>query len=152
MGKIRVAGTAELISMALGSNFVRPADHPRIFGRAVFAELCEEFFKAGFELTGDAVTLEAQWHITGRRHVLVYALEGAAREPWRAGVVVSFEKGRCWMACIEVVRWPGVANLPAREEVLHTQQALLDFVEYLWFYVYMSKSNRVVSKLKWQYE
>src|SRR5271155_1662922 len=86
MGKIRVAGTAELISMALGSNFVRPADHPRIFGRAVFTELCEEFFKAGFELTGDAVTLKAQWHITGRRHVLVYALKGAAREPWRAGL------------------------------------------------------------------
>src|SRR5580658_9949776 len=76
MRDIGIAGAAELIVMALGSNFVGATDHPGIFGRTIFAEFFEEFFKAGFQLADRAVALEAQRDIAGRRHVLVYARNG----------------------------------------------------------------------------
>jgi hypothetical protein len=73
MGKIGIAGTAELVAMTLRSNFVSTADDPRVFGGTVFAEFFEEFFEARFELPDSAVALEAQRNITGRRHIQVYA-------------------------------------------------------------------------------
>jgi hypothetical protein len=68
---IEVAGAAELIAMTLGSNFIRAADHPGIFRRAVFAEFFEELFEAEFKLPDGAVALETQRNIARRRHILV---------------------------------------------------------------------------------
>jgi hypothetical protein len=73
VGKIEIAGTAELVAVTLRSNLVSTADYPRIFGGTVFAEFFEEFFEARFQLADGAVALEAQRNMTRRRHVQVYA-------------------------------------------------------------------------------
>ena len=59
--------------VALGGNFVSTANHPGIFGRAILAQLFEEFFEARVQLANRAVAVEAQREIARRRHVLVYA-------------------------------------------------------------------------------
>ena len=71
--EIRVTRTAELVVVALGSDFVGAANHPGIFGGAVLAELFEEFFQARVELANGAVAVEAQRDFVRRRHGLVYA-------------------------------------------------------------------------------
>jgi hypothetical protein len=76
VGDIRIAGGAELVAVALGSYFIGAAHDPGIFGRAVFAEFFEEFFKPGFKLPYSAVALEAQRDIARRRHRQVYARKG----------------------------------------------------------------------------
>src|SRR5712691_6400669 len=80
VGQVRIAGAAELVVMALRGDFVGAADHPGIFGRAVLAELFEQFFEAGVELANGAVAVEAERQIARRGHVLVYAGKGASGE------------------------------------------------------------------------
>jgi hypothetical protein len=46
MREIRVARTAELVTVAFGGDFVGPADQPRIFRGAILTELLEECFEA----------------------------------------------------------------------------------------------------------
>src|SRR5207245_8597432 len=76
--EIRVAGTAELVMMTLGGDFVGAANHPGIFGGAVLAELFEELFEACVELANGAVAVEAQRDFVRRRHGLVYAGKAAS--------------------------------------------------------------------------
>ena len=57
--KVWLAGAAELGAMAFGGNFVGAAYQPRIFRRAMFAELGEEFFEAGVEFALGSVAAEA---------------------------------------------------------------------------------------------
>jgi hypothetical protein len=59
--------------MALGGDFIGATYEPGIFGRAILAELIEEFFEAGVELALGAVSMEIQGNVASRRHVLVYA-------------------------------------------------------------------------------
>jgi hypothetical protein len=72
MHEIRFARLAELLTMALCGDFIGAADHPGVFGRAIFAELGEEFLEAGVELALGAVTVEAEGNVA-RGHGLVYA-------------------------------------------------------------------------------
>jgi len=71
--KIGIAGRAKLVAMTLSSDFVGAANNPRIFGRTIEAELGEELFEAGIELALEAVAVELQRNIAGRRHKEVYA-------------------------------------------------------------------------------
>ncbi len=82
VGKIGFAGTAELVVVALGGNFVGAANHPGIFRGAVLLELVEEFFEARVELANRAVAVEAQRKVARRRHVLVYASQ---EKEWKQG-------------------------------------------------------------------
>ena len=58
MREVRLAGTAELLAMALGGDFIGAADQPGVFRWAIFAELVEEFLEAGVELALGAVAVE----------------------------------------------------------------------------------------------
>jgi hypothetical protein len=80
VGEIGLAGTAELVVVALGGDFVGAANHPGIFGGAVLAELVEELFEAGVELANRAVAVEAKRKIARRGHVLVYA---SGEDEWK---------------------------------------------------------------------
>ena len=80
MSKVGIAGAAELVMMALGSNFVGSPHHPGIFGGAVDAQLFEQFFKARVELSRGAVAVELERKIARGRHGLVYARRGASGE------------------------------------------------------------------------
>src|SRR5438132_12503685 len=71
--EVGIAGTAELVMVALGGNFVGSADHPRIFGGAALAQLFEEFFEASVKLANGAVAIEAQRDFIRSRLGLVYA-------------------------------------------------------------------------------
>jgi len=66
--------------VALRGNLVGTANHPGIFGGAVFAELFEELFEARVELANRAVAVEAEGDFVRRRHGLVYAGKGASGE------------------------------------------------------------------------
>jgi len=82
--EIRLAGTAELVVVALGGNFVGAADHPGIFGGAILAELFEQLFEARVELANRAVAIEAQRDFVRRRHGLVYARMWASeKREWK---------------------------------------------------------------------
>src|SRR5260370_13230746 len=80
MRQVRIAGAAELVVMALGGNFVGAAEHPRIFGRTVFAELLDQFLEACVELASGAVAVKGERDFVRRRHGLVYAGKGARGE------------------------------------------------------------------------
>jgi len=60
MREIRIARTAELIVMALRGNFIGPAYHPRIFGRAILAELFQQLVQASIELALGAVAMKME--------------------------------------------------------------------------------------------
>src|ERR1700682_3469777 len=68
MAQVRLTRTAELIAMPLGSNVIRAAHHPGIFGRAVLAELLQQRFQLGVELAFDAIAVEIQRQVARRRH------------------------------------------------------------------------------------
>src|SRR5260370_28470003 len=73
MGKIGLAGAAELVVVTFGGNFVGAADHPGIFGGAVLAEFLEQFLEAGVELANRAIAVEAKRDFVRRRPGLGYA-------------------------------------------------------------------------------
>jgi len=73
MSEVRFAGAAELCAVALGSDFVGAANNPGIFGRAVLAQLFEEFLEACVELALGAVAIEVERDVARRRHRLFYA-------------------------------------------------------------------------------
>jgi hypothetical protein len=60
MSEIRIARTAELIVMALRGNFIGPAYHPGIFGRAILAELFQQLVQASIELALGAVAMKME--------------------------------------------------------------------------------------------
>src|SRR5271168_3598325 len=60
--------------MAFGGDFVGTANDPRIVGRAILAELCEEFFEARVQLAIVAVAVKIEREIAGGRHGIVYLL------------------------------------------------------------------------------
>jgi hypothetical protein len=72
VGDVGVAGTAELVSMAFGSDVKGPADEPGIIRGAIGAELGEELLKASVDLPLGAVAIEIQGYVGWRRHALVY--------------------------------------------------------------------------------
>ena len=73
VGEIGFARAAQLVTVALGGNFVGPAQHPRIFGRTVLAELFQQFLEASIELANRAIAVEAERDFVRRRHGSVYA-------------------------------------------------------------------------------
>src|SRR5713226_633488 len=105
MGHIRLAGTAELIVMALRSNFIGAAEHPGILGRAVLTEFFEEFFESRVQQASRAVAVEAQREIARRGHGLVYAQTGASGEGVKERRVTSDECG--------VPEWELLVHTPA---------------------------------------
>ena len=65
MRQVRFARPAELFAMPLGGYFVSAADHPGIFGGAIFAQLGQQFFEAGVELALGAIAVEVNGRLLG---------------------------------------------------------------------------------------
>src|SRR5271166_1066744 len=72
MGDVGVAGTAELVAVALCGNVEGTTDEPGIIRRAIGAELSQELLEASISLSFGAVAVEVQGQIGWRRHALVY--------------------------------------------------------------------------------
>jgi hypothetical protein len=60
MNDVRIAGAAELVAMAFGSDVVSAADEPGILGGAIGFEFLEELFEAGVHLPLGTVPIEIQ--------------------------------------------------------------------------------------------
>src|SRR5438445_4310515 len=73
MREVGGAGAAKLVAVPLRSDFVGAAHHPGIFGRAIFAELLEQFVEASVQFALSAVAVKMERQIAGRRHTLFYA-------------------------------------------------------------------------------
>src|SRR5882762_10128222 len=95
VGEIGIAGAAELVMVPLGGDFVSAAEHPGIFGRAVLAELFEQFLETSVELASGAVAVEGQGDFVRRRHGLVYARKGASGERGISGDNDDRRGGKC---------------------------------------------------------
>ena len=83
--KVRIAGTADLIAMAFGGDFIGAANHPGIFRGTIFAQFFEEFFEARVELPLVAVAVEIQREVAGGRHTLVYLFNVAGEKIGKPG-------------------------------------------------------------------
>jgi len=61
--QVWLARTAQLVAVPLGSNLVSSPHHPRVFGRAILAQLFEQLLETRVELAHRAVAVEAQRQI-----------------------------------------------------------------------------------------
>ena len=56
--KVRIAGTAKLVAVALCRNFIRAMDQPGIIGWAIFLELIQQLMQPRIELALAAIAVK----------------------------------------------------------------------------------------------
>ena len=56
--KVRIAGTAKLVAVALRCNFIRAMDQPGIIGWAIFLELIQQLMEPRIELALAAIAVK----------------------------------------------------------------------------------------------
>jgi hypothetical protein len=60
MREVGIAGTAELVTVALRGYFIRAANHPGILGGPILPELFKQFVEANVELALGAVAMKME--------------------------------------------------------------------------------------------